>query len=139
MWWPRISTQLDELVKNCTKCCKEQLQRAKPMSPSELPELPWQKVGTDLFEWDKHMFVLIVDYYSRFIEIARLSGESVISKTKSIFARHGLPETVISDNGPQKHTRILLRSTNSTTKQVAHIIRKVTEKLKELYAPSKDC
>ena len=124
VWWPKISTQLDELVKNCTKCCKEQLQRAEPMSQSELPELPWQKVGTDLFEWDKHMFVLIVDYYSRFIEIARLSGESaqeVISKTKSIFARHGLPETVISDNGPthQKHTRILLRSTNSTTRQVA--------------------
>ena len=74
------------------------------MKPSKLPELPWQKVGTDLFEWDKHMYVLIVDYYSRFIEIARLSGESapeVINKTKSIFARHGIPETVISDNGPQ--------------------------------------
>ena len=104
VWWPRISTELEELVGACTTCCKEQQKRAEPMKPSKLPELPWQKVGTDLFEWDKHMYVLIVDYYSRFIEIARLSGESapeVINKTKSIFARHGIPETVISDNGPQ--------------------------------------
>ena len=48
--------------------------------------------------------LLIVDYYSRWIEIARLnnlSAEEVILHTRSIFARHGIPETVISDNGPQ--------------------------------------
>ena len=27
-------------------------------------------------------------------------SETVINHTKSIFARHGIPETVISDNGP---------------------------------------
>ena len=46
----------------------------------------------------------MVDYYSRWIEIARLSGtisEEVIGVTSSIFARHGIPEVVVSDNGPQ--------------------------------------
>ena len=48
--------------------------------------------------------MLIVDYYSRFIEIAllkRTTAEEVIRHTKSIFARHGIPEVVVSDNGPQ--------------------------------------
>ena len=58
----------------------------------------------DIFEWKKASYLLLVDYYSRYIEIAKLSrptsGE-VIMHTKSIFARHGIPETVISDNGPQ--------------------------------------
>ena len=104
IWWPGISRDLEQLVQNCTECCKAQKQRAQPMIPSPLPELPWQKVATDLFEWKQEIYLLIVDYYSRFIEIARLNrltADEVIARTKSIFARHGIPETVISDNGPQ--------------------------------------
>ena len=54
-----------------------------------------------LVEWKQQSYLLIVDYYSRFIEIAQLNGltaSEVITRTKSIFARH---ETVVSDNGPQ--------------------------------------
>ena len=45
-----------------------------------------------------------MDYFSRYIEIALLketSSDAVINHLKSIFARHGIPEVVISDNGPQ--------------------------------------
>jgi len=45
-----------------------------------------------------------VDYYSCYTEIARLdylTAAEVIVHTKSIFARHGVPEKVITDNGPQ--------------------------------------
>ena len=45
-----------------------------------------------------------MDYYSRFIEIVKLSSTTsrgVINHLKSIFARHGIPQRVISDNGPQ--------------------------------------
>ena len=72
--------------------------------PSVLPELPFQKVGTDLFKWEKRTYLLLVDYYSRYIEIALLSrptAAEVITHLKSIFARHGIPELVMSDNGPQ--------------------------------------
>ena len=65
---------------------------------------PVQKVATDLFEFKQRSYLLVVDYYSRFIEIALLNGTSadtVIQHTKSIFARYGIPEVVISDNGPQ--------------------------------------
>ena len=65
---------------------------------------PWQKVATDLLEWRKHTYLVIVDYYFRLIEIAQLKrtmAEEVIVHTKSIFARHGVPEIVVSDNGPQ--------------------------------------
>ena len=104
VWWPGMSRELEELVKNCPECCKAQKQRAQPLTPSELPDLPWQKVATDLFEWKQRMYLIVVDYYSRYVEIACLNGvtaEQVIVHTKSIFARHGIPEVVISDNGPQ--------------------------------------
>ena len=39
--------------------------------PSTISELPWQVVGTDLFTWDGNNYVLVVDYMSRFFEVAR--------------------------------------------------------------------
>lgn len=46
----------------------------------------------------------MVDYYSRYIEVAKLNqltAAEVILHCQSIFARHGISEKVISDNGPQ--------------------------------------
>ena len=46
----------------------------------------------------------MVDYYSNFIEADRLkqtTSEHVIEICKSQFARHGIPNTHVSDNGPQ--------------------------------------
>ena len=64
----------------------------------------WQKVGTDLFEYNKYTYLLIIDYYLRWIEIAQWNktiSEDIIRHTSSIFARHRIPEVVVSDNGPQ--------------------------------------
>ena len=59
----------------------------------------------DLFDWCGQQYLLVVDYFSRNIELAHLqsstSSETVIAHCKSIFARHGIPEVVQSDNGPQ--------------------------------------
>ena len=85
LWWPGLSKQLEELVKSCSECCKVQNQRAEPLIPSTLPKLPWQKVGIDLFQWKKHTYLLIMDYYSRFIEISQLNrttAEDVILNVK---------------------------------------------------------
>ena len=104
VWWPGMSQQLQEYVTRCLVCCKHRPQRSEPLIPTSLPGLPWQRVGTDLFEWKKSNYLLVVDYYSRWIEIARLertTAECVIAHTSSLFARHGIPEVVISDNGPQ--------------------------------------
>ena len=103
IWWPGLSRQLTDLVKNCSICCKERYQPPEPLMPSQFPTLPWQKVGTDLFYWKNACYLLIVDYYSRYIETAKLANESsleVIRHTKSVFARHGIPQEIISDNRP---------------------------------------
>uniref|UniRef100_A0A672FWU0 Integrase catalytic domain-containing protein n=1 Tax=Salarias fasciatus TaxID=181472 RepID=A0A672FWU0_SALFA len=69
----------------------------------DLPTAPWQKVGTDLFHYNGKEYLLVIDYYSNFPEIALLTSTiatNVITHVKSIFARHGIPKTVVSDNGP---------------------------------------
>ena len=45
-------------------------------------------------------------------EIAKLSSENttaIVKHMKSIFARHGIPQEIISDNGPQQNLHSLLR------------------------------
>ena len=47
----------------------------------------------------------MIDYYSRFIEVAKLSTASS-NDLKSIFACHGIPESLTSDNGPQYSAKV---------------------------------
>lgn len=61
VWWPALSRQLEETVKSCPVCRKHSSPRPEPLIPSELPQLPWQKVRTDLFEWNHSTYLLMVD------------------------------------------------------------------------------
>ena len=69
--------------------------------PTPLPKHPWEKVATDLFQLNS---LLVVDYFLRYPEVIKLSSttsKAVISSLKTIFSRHGVPQVLMSDNGPQ--------------------------------------
>ena len=60
-------------------------------------------MATDLFEYDGKHYLIVIDYFSRYIELVELRSktvEHVIVALKSIFARHGIPAVECSDNGP---------------------------------------
>ena len=70
-----------------------------------IPLQPWSKLATDLFYFEDASYLLIVDYTSRFPVVHKLSsmtGQHVANQCKLIFSKYGLPETLISDNGPCK-------------------------------------
>ena len=49
-------------------------------------------------------YILVLDYFSRFPEVVKLTStttSSDVNALKSISSRHGVPQTVVSDNGPQ--------------------------------------
>ena len=108
VWWPGLSKELEQLVSTCVECCRFKQQKAEPLQPAAFPQLPWQKVASDLFVWKNSHYLLVIDYFSRFIEIAKLTSETtggVIKHMSSIFARHGIPQELVSDNGPQYSSR----------------------------------
>ena len=60
--------------------------------------------SADLFELKGQPFLLVTDYFSSYIEVAKLShttSPDIAVQLKSMFARHGIPDQLISDNGPQ--------------------------------------
>nr|XP_054749950.1 uncharacterized protein K02A2.6-like [Lytechinus pictus] len=104
VWWPGLSTSLEEMISNCTTCAIHRQQVHEPLMTSSFPSRPWERLGMDLFEHKGKTFLIVVDYYSRWIEIKQLQGQTtaaVISSLKEIFATHGIPDLVVTDNGPQ--------------------------------------
>ena len=66
VWWPGISKQLTETVAKCPECARDVPFQKEPLLPTQLPEYPWQVIGSDLFVLKGDMYLLAVDYYSRY-------------------------------------------------------------------------
>ena len=104
VWWPGLSQRITDYVKQCHECARDATLNKEPLMPIELPDYPWQRVATDLFVLKGVTYVIIVDYFSRYPEVIKLTtttSQSVILAMKSVFSCHGIPEVVNSDNGPQ--------------------------------------
>ena len=105
VWWPGIAGDVKSIVASCDHCQTfKPSQRKEPLVTTPLPDLPWQRIGVDLCQFERHEYLVMVDYHSRWIEILHLTtttSSAVIAKMKDVFARLGLPQEVFSDNGPQ--------------------------------------
>lgn len=105
LYWPGMSSDIKEWIQTCETCRSFEVSQPKEtLVPHDVPDRPWAKVGTDIFTLDGKDYLVTVDYHSNFFEVDRLSDTTsagVIRKLKSHFARYGVAETIVSDNGPQ--------------------------------------
>ena len=60
---------------------------------------PWSKVGVDLC--DLHGRTLVVACVIKVETLQTTTSRAVCKVLKALFARYGVPDTLISDNGPQ--------------------------------------
>ena len=107
IYWPRMSAEIKQYISAC-EICREfdtTSQPSESLMSHEVSSRPWERVGTDIFTLhDKDYLVTIDYYYSNYCEVDRLpdtKASTAILKLKSHFARHGIPDQVVSDNGPQ--------------------------------------
>ena len=105
LFWPNMNADIKDYIQRCEICSEFQTSnRKETLISHEVPDRPWSKIGTDLFSIGEDNYVITVDYTSNFWEVDRLENiesRSVIKKLKTHFARYGIPDQVISDNGPQ--------------------------------------
>ncbi|XP_032233029.2 uncharacterized protein K02A2.6-like [Nematostella vectensis] len=75
------------------------------MKGTDFPERPWSKLGADFFQYEGRHYLHIIYYYSRDIEIYLVSKNvtacDTVNKMKNAFSRHGIPDILVTDNGPQ--------------------------------------
>lgn len=106
VYWPFMTQQIADVIQKCFTCAKYQNSNQKePIVDRELPYRPWEAIAADFFHFNNLEYLLIVDMYSKYPEIACLknntTSDNVIHNFKSIIARHGKPNVLYSDNGPQ--------------------------------------
>ena len=105
LYWPLMNSEVKDFVSKCSICqsykpdqCREELQ------PYPIPSRPWSMLGADFFDLGQQQFFIVVDYWSGFFEVQEVkvaSSASVIAVCKVQFARHGIPDVLITDNGTQ--------------------------------------
>ena len=63
-----------------------------------------KKVEIYIFHVENINYLLVIDYYFKYSEVIKLTSMSsvaVIQALTEIFCRFGIPQTIVSHNGPQ--------------------------------------
>ena len=101
IFWPGMAAEINQTMKKYEQC-----ERLKPQNQRESLNQhnngngPWDKIATDLFVTENQNYLLVIDYFTNFIEIdyiPTLSSKQVIEKLKKQFSRFGIPRQIISD------------------------------------------
>ena len=106
VWFPALGTLVKEEVNKCIACqATSQPNPPEPLQSMPMPSHAWNEIKIDFcgpFP-SGHYVLVVIDVYSRYPEIEIIkstAAQKVIPKLDIIFARHGVPEKVTTDNGP---------------------------------------
>ena len=103
-WWPKMDSDIEAKVKQCHACQENQKSpAAAPLHPWDWPKRPWARIHIDhAGPFMGKIFLVVVDAHSKWLEVtpvASTSSQATIQALRRIFATHGLPEMLVSDNG----------------------------------------
>nr|XP_049466096.1 uncharacterized protein K02A2.6-like [Anopheles coluzzii] len=106
VYWPRLDDEIVQYVAACEACAAaaKSPPQAKP-TPWPKPSGPWQRLHVDyagpiLGDY----FLVVVDAFSKWPEIVKTStttSRATVAILRGLFARFGMPLSIVSDNGPQ--------------------------------------
>ena len=104
VWWPGMDSTIKDCVRNCSACQDHRASPSRaPLHPWEWPNRPWARIHMDhAGPFLGHLFLIVVDAHSKWIEahiVSSTSADATIHKLQQIFATHGYPEQIVSDNG----------------------------------------
>ena len=104
VWWPGISADIEKSVRLCPECRQTQSSPPlAPLNPWKWPTRPWARLHLDFAGPLEGKNILVaIDAHSKWIEAVCTSSTSsscVIEELRSLFAKFGLPEMVVTDNG----------------------------------------
>ena len=105
IWWSNIDDEIEEAVQRCATCQQHQKNPLEaPAHPWEFPSGPWERLHIDhAGPVNGKMFLVIVDAYSKWIEVEvtkSTDAQSTVKILRKLFSVHGLPRVLVSDNGP---------------------------------------
>ena len=105
-WWLNLDEEIKELVKGCIQCQSvRNTPEIAPLHPWLWPSKPWKRIHIDFAgPLRGHYYLILVDAHSKWPEVIHMTSttsSATIRELRKIFTTFGLPEQLVSDNGPQ--------------------------------------
>jgi transposase InsO family protein len=106
LWWPSLDKDIEHVAKGCMECrAVKGTPQTAPLHPWVWPSRPYHRIRLDFAgPFQGAMFLVAIDAYSKWPDVFIMQGTTVnktIEKLRQVFAMHGIPEQIVSDNGPQ--------------------------------------
>ena len=104
VWWPKLDADLEDRAKRCEICQVHlKVPAPAPLHPWEWTVTPWCRLHLDYAgSFQGKMFLLIIDAHSKWLDVHVVESATsavTIQKLEASFSCHGLPVTVVTDNG----------------------------------------
>ena len=104
LFWPGIIDKICQTVNKCSICqSTSTAQRKLPSVPSEIPPHAWHTLGTNLFYWKNSDYLVIGNYFSKYLIVRKLpssTGTAVCKEILNIVTELGKPYIIRSDTRP---------------------------------------
>ncbi|XP_054259349.1 uncharacterized protein K02A2.6-like [Macrosteles quadrilineatus] len=106
VWWPGIDKTIEETVLSCHVCqCTRNAVAKVPLCQWPRASSRWQRIHVDYAEdpLTRQQMLIVVDSFSKWLEVFIMKSTTsfkTIEKLRTLFASFGLPEELVSDNGP---------------------------------------
>lgn len=113
-YWPKMNEQITKFINECTVCGQGKYdrnpihQRFNVVPP---PSKPLEIVHMDLLTIDSEKYVTFVDVFSKYGQAYHLRDGTAISVLQALLkysTHHGLPLTIVTDNGPEFSNQLFL-------------------------------
>ena len=119
IWFPAIDEMIKNTIAKCIPCQSVGKTAKAPISSTKMPERPWDTLHMDFYGPlpSGDYLLVVIDRYSRFpeVEVVRSTKAScVIPKLDRIFAVHGIPSVIKTDNGHAWHKMLPNRPSSPT-------------------------
>ncbi|KAK3519805.1 hypothetical protein QTP70_006487 [Hemibagrus guttatus] len=112
-WWPSLGSDVEGYVRAYSTCAQARPSRHPPeglLEPLPIPRRPWSHLLVDfltdlLDSGDFTTIMVVVDRFSKGCKLIPLKGlptamQSAEAMFQHIFRNFGLPEDIVSDQGP---------------------------------------
>lgn len=104
VFWPCINNEIEQAVSKCQICQENSAKNQKePLISHEIPTEPFKKVACDILEFKAKSYLVLADYYSKWIELIKLNKKTAQEINKHmlrIFTSFGYPHIIVADNMP---------------------------------------
>ncbi|XP_019561388.3 uncharacterized protein K02A2.6-like [Aedes albopictus] len=103
-WWPSMNEEIEAFVGRCLECQTNRRSEKKDVfSPWPSTSSNWERLHLDFCQLYGQNYLIVFDAHTKWIEVFLMkttTAGDVVQILRSLFARFGIPVSIVSDNGP---------------------------------------